>query len=86
MLTFLAKQESQAPAGAPAPNPRAGRRFTPPGAPGEVGLETLDVAQGGRHQDELDLIRAFYADKGGIHPERRTEPRLREEATGDRPA
>jgi hypothetical protein len=27
----------------------------------------------------MDLVRAFYADKGGIHPERRTEPRLREE-------
>jgi 1-acyl-sn-glycerol-3-phosphate acyltransferase len=33
---------------------------------------------------DMDLIRAFYADKQGIHPERRTEPRLREEdaATG----
>ena len=29
----------------------------------------------------MDLIRAFYADKRGIHPERRTEPRLREELT-----
>jgi len=24
-------------------------------------------------------VREFYADKRGIHPERRTEPRLREE-------
>jgi 1-acyl-sn-glycerol-3-phosphate acyltransferase len=28
---------------------------------------------------DMDLVRAFYADKHGIHPERRTEPRLREE-------
>ena len=36
---------------------------------------------------DMDLVRAFYADKHGVHPERRTEPRLREEdaATG-RPA
>jgi 1-acyl-sn-glycerol-3-phosphate acyltransferase len=36
---------------------------------------------------DMDLIRAFYADKHGIHPDRRTEPRLREEdAVVDRPA
>jgi 1-acyl-sn-glycerol-3-phosphate acyltransferase len=37
---------------------------------------------------DMDLIRAFYADKHGLHPERRTEPRLREEdaATRQRPA
>jgi len=29
---------------------------------------------------DMDLVRAFYADKMGIHPENRTEPRLREEA------
>lgn len=29
---------------------------------------------------DMDLVRAFYADKHGIHPERRTEPRLREES------
>lgn len=28
---------------------------------------------------DMDLIRAFYADKNGIHPARRTEPRLRNE-------
>ena len=28
---------------------------------------------------DMDLVRAFYADKRGVHPERRTEPRLREE-------
>jgi 1-acyl-sn-glycerol-3-phosphate acyltransferase len=28
---------------------------------------------------DMDLVRAFYADKRGIHPELRTEPRLREE-------
>ena len=27
----------------------------------------------------MDLVRAFYADKHGINPELRTEPRLREE-------
>ncbi len=30
---------------------------------------------------DMDFVRAFYADKRGIHPERRTEPRLREELT-----
>ena len=37
---------------------------------------------------DMDQVRAFYADKRGIHPERRTEPRLREELTagGDQPA
>ncbi|CAN7397489.1 1-acyl-sn-glycerol-3-phosphate acyltransferase [Terrabacter sp. LjRoot27] len=29
---------------------------------------------------DMDKVRAFYRDKRGIHPERRTEPRLREEA------
>lgn len=28
---------------------------------------------------DMDLVRAFYADKRGVHPEQRTEPRLREE-------
>ena len=28
---------------------------------------------------DMDMVRAFYADKRGIHPELRTEPRLREE-------
>lgn len=28
---------------------------------------------------DMDRIREFYADKFGIHPEKRTEPRLREE-------
>lgn len=30
---------------------------------------------------DMDLVRAFYADKHGIRPENRTEPRLREEST-----
>jgi 1-acyl-sn-glycerol-3-phosphate acyltransferase len=30
---------------------------------------------------DMDVIRAFYADKRGIHPARRTEPRLRDEAS-----
>ena len=29
---------------------------------------------------DMDLIRAFYADKRGIYPENRTEPRLRDES------
>jgi 1-acyl-sn-glycerol-3-phosphate acyltransferase len=29
---------------------------------------------------DMDLIRAFYADKGGVHPKNKTEPRLRDEA------
>jgi 1-acyl-sn-glycerol-3-phosphate acyltransferase len=28
---------------------------------------------------DMDRIRAFYADKSGLRPENRTEPRLREE-------
>ena len=28
---------------------------------------------------DMDRVRSFYADKHGIHPQRRTEPRLREE-------
>lgn len=28
---------------------------------------------------DMDLVRAFYADKSGVHPTNRTEPRLREE-------
>lgn len=28
---------------------------------------------------DMDVIRAFYADKSGLRPERRTEPRLRDE-------
>jgi 1-acyl-sn-glycerol-3-phosphate acyltransferase len=36
---------------------------------------------------DMDMIRAFYADKHGIHPELRSEPRLREEqAATERPA
>ena len=35
---------------------------------------------------DMDRVRAFYADKHGVHPERRTEPRLREEdAPTERP-
>jgi 1-acyl-sn-glycerol-3-phosphate acyltransferase len=30
---------------------------------------------------DMDRVRAFYADKQGIHPDLRTEPRLREEGT-----
>ncbi|MFA9565903.1 MAG: acyl-phosphate glycerol 3-phosphate acyltransferase, partial [Acidimicrobiales bacterium] len=29
---------------------------------------------------DMDRIREFYADKQGVKPENRTEPRLREEA------
>ena len=42
---------------------------------GQTFTATTDVVA------DMDLVRAFYADKRGIHPERRTEPRLREELT-----
>jgi 1-acyl-sn-glycerol-3-phosphate acyltransferase len=32
---------------------------------------------------DMDVIRAFYADKSGLRPELRTVPRLREEDAGD---
>ncbi|WP_448810619.1 1-acyl-sn-glycerol-3-phosphate acyltransferase [Agromyces bauzanensis] len=32
---------------------------------------------------DMDRIRAFYADKAGFRPERRVEPRLRDEHPGD---
>ena len=38
---------------------------------------------------DMDVIRAFYADKRGVNPELRTEPRLREEDVvpeGDQPS
>ncbi|GAA1239447.1 1-acyl-sn-glycerol-3-phosphate acyltransferase [Microbacterium phyllosphaerae] len=38
---------------------------------------TLDLT--GDVAADMDRIRAFYADKAGLRPERRTEPRLREE-------
>jgi len=38
---------------------------------------TLQVT--GDVRADMDLVRAFYADKHGIHPEKRTPPRLREE-------
>lgn len=31
-------------------------------------------------RSDMDRIRAFYADKAGVHPESRTEPRLRDES------
>ncbi|MDO7869001.1 1-acyl-sn-glycerol-3-phosphate acyltransferase [Nocardioides jiangxiensis] len=31
---------------------------------------------------DMDVVRAFYADKRGFRPENRTEPRLREESQG----
>lgn len=34
---------------------------------------------------DMDRIRAFYADKQGIHPEKATAPRLREEGAADAP-
>lgn len=33
---------------------------------------------------DMDIVRGFYADKSGLHPDKRTEPRLREEDAGDR--
>lgn len=41
---------------------------------------TLDLT--GDVAADMDRIRAFYADKSGARPERRTEPRLREEGEG----
>lgn len=32
---------------------------------------------------DMDVIRAFYADKAGLRPEHRVEPRLRDELAGD---
>jgi hypothetical protein len=32
---------------------------------------------------DMDVIRAFYADKSGVRPEHRVEPRLREELGAD---
>lgn len=32
---------------------------------------------------DMDIVRAFYADKRGVKPENKTEPRLREEDRGD---
>ena len=32
---------------------------------------------------DMDTIRAFYADKYGVKPKNRTEPRLRNESGGD---
>ena len=37
------------------------------------------VRPSGDVRADMDLVRAFYADKQGIRPENRTEPRLREE-------
>lgn len=34
---------------------------------------------------DMDRVRAFYADKAGVRPELRTEPRLRDEETGYAP-
>ncbi|WP_243224746.1 1-acyl-sn-glycerol-3-phosphate acyltransferase [Microbacterium sp. CIAB417] len=36
-------------------------------------------ALSGDVRSDMDRIRTFYADKSGVRPERRTEPRLREE-------
>lgn len=35
---------------------------------------------------DMDLVRAFYADKSGFRPERRTEPRLANETGGTEPS
>lgn len=42
---------------------------------------TLDLT--GDVSADMDRIRAFYADKAGLRPERRTVPRLREEKAAD---
>lgn len=38
------------------------------------------LALSGDVVSDMDRIRAFYADKAGVRPERRTEPRLQDEA------
>ena len=49
-------------------------------ATGTTGLgPTLDLS--GDVSADMDRIRAFYADKAGFRPERRREPRLREEGS-----
>lgn len=35
---------------------------------------------------DMDRIRAFYADKAGVHPHKRTEPRLASEIRGEESA
>ena len=45
---------------------------------------TLDLT--GDVASDMDRIRAFYADKAGVRPEHRTEPRLREELPAVIPA
>lgn len=40
--------------------------------------ETLTLT--GDVEADMDKVRAFYADKSGVHPEYRTEPRLQDEA------
>lgn len=39
----------------------------------------LTFVPSGEVAADMDVVRAFYADKSGMRPERRTEPRLREE-------
>jgi 1-acyl-sn-glycerol-3-phosphate acyltransferase len=39
------------------------------------------VVPTGRYREDMDVIRDFYADKSGRHPELFAEPRIREEAT-----
>lgn len=39
----------------------------------------LTFVPSGELTADMDVVRAFYADKSGLRPERRTEPRLREE-------
>ncbi len=41
---------------------------------------TIDLT--GDVSADMDVIRAFYADKSGVKPEHRVEPRLREELAG----
>ncbi|MBY6060580.1 1-acyl-sn-glycerol-3-phosphate acyltransferase [Microbacterium esteraromaticum] len=41
---------------------------------------TIDLT--GDVAGDMDRIRAFYADKSGLHPEHRVEPRLRDEPRG----
>ncbi len=64
---------------------RISRRTGMPVTLGFVDRTTMTAGLGptieltGDVASDMDRIRAFYADKAGVRPERRTEPRLREE-------
>lgn len=68
---------------------RIARRANLPITLGYVDRTTMTTGLGltfvptGEVAHDMGVVRAFYADKAGLRPERRTEPRLREEDEGD---